>query len=79
MKRRWVRHFGFEFDYNTNGVNTTKSEKCPEFPTFVESVVERMLNSKIVPRKPEQLTVNHYLPGQGNKNKNKFFFVFSNE
>lgn len=66
MKFRKVKHFGYEFLYGINNVNKNNplqesiptecdflwrrlSEKYPEFKYF----------------KPDQLTVNHYLPGQG--------------
>ncbi|CAG7823393.1 unnamed protein product [Allacma fusca] len=65
LKRRWVRHFGFDFDYDTNNVDTTKPSAYAEFPKCVSPVVERLVEKNIVRKKPEQITLNHYLPGQG--------------
>ncbi|XP_026479271.1 alkylated DNA repair protein alkB homolog 8-like [Ctenocephalides felis] len=65
MKHRKVKHYGFEFYYDTNNVDRNKplEEKIPE---QCDIIWERLKEMKIdVPHKVDQLTVNMYKPGQG--------------
>ena len=60
MKHRQVRHFGYEFRYDINNVD--KDKPLPEkIPNECNSLLERLPISF----HPDQLTVNHYNPGQG--------------
>ncbi|CAG9860944.1 unnamed protein product [Phyllotreta striolata] len=63
MKNRQVKHFGYEFNYNTNNVdkNQPLTEGIPEECNFWNRLDNTAFKSFI----PDQLTVNHYLPGQG--------------
>ncbi|CAH1103887.1 unnamed protein product [Psylliodes chrysocephalus] len=63
MKHREVKHFGYEFRYDINNVDKDKPllNKIPDECDFWKRLEDTDFNSF----KPDQLTVNHYLPGQG--------------
>uniref|UniRef100_A0A6P7EZC2 tRNA (carboxymethyluridine(34)-5-O)-methyltransferase n=1 Tax=Diabrotica virgifera virgifera TaxID=50390 RepID=A0A6P7EZC2_DIAVI len=63
MKHRQVKHFGYEFRYDINNVDKDKplEDKIPEECNFWR----RLENTEFKGFIPDQLTVNHYLPGQG--------------
>lgn len=64
MKHRQVKHFGFEFKYNINNVDT--SEPLPDqIPDCCRNLFERLKETSFSNFKPDQLTVNCYKPGQG--------------
>jgi len=60
-----VQHYGYEFKYSDNKVDK-QLPLSSGIPEFVTPLLKKMTLQKIVDRQPEQLTVNHYEPGQGN-------------
>ncbi|GIY66674.1 alkylated DNA repair protein alkB homolog 8 [Caerostris extrusa] len=64
LKHRKVKHYGYEFKYGINNVDKTEclEEKIPEI--FIPHL-EKLIVLGYISRVPDQLTVNHYLPGQG--------------
>lgn len=64
MKHRQVKHYGYEFKYDTNNVNKNEplNSKIPEVCNFLFKTLEGTLFSNF---KPDQLTVTCYQPGQG--------------
>lgn len=67
LKRRRVKHFGYEFQYGSNNCDETKPLTDPEnkMPEILDELFDRMLSDKLIDAKPDQLTVNYYEPGQG--------------
>lgn len=68
LKHRQVKHYGFEFRYGTNDVDVNNPLETPvpdEFHVLFDRLKEQGLIEKDMGY-PEQLTVNQYLPGQGN-------------
>ncbi|KAL1110413.1 hypothetical protein AAG570_007944, partial [Ranatra chinensis] len=65
IKHRQVKHYGFEFKYNSNSVQ--KDNPLPHgLPKECDFLWERLSEKGYIPsQKPNQLTVNNYLPGQG--------------
>ncbi|KAJ4432479.1 hypothetical protein ANN_21098 [Periplaneta americana] len=65
LKHRKVKHYGYEFRYDTNNVDKDNplSEGIPSECNFL---LERLSarNCNILSSFPNQLTVNHYQPGQ---------------
>ena len=64
LRHRKVMHFGYEFNYTTNNVDPTKPLPGG-LPEVCTQIITRMMYSDLVANKPDQLTVNRYLPGQG--------------
>ncbi|XP_037087806.1 alkylated DNA repair protein alkB homolog 8-like [Pollicipes pollicipes] len=64
MKHRQVQHFGYEFDYATNNVDATRPLPGG-LPAWCEPLVERLQARHLLAERPDQLTINRYLPGQG--------------
>lgn len=64
LKHRQVKHFGFEFRYGINNVdpNNPLAEGIPE---ICNGFLQKAISMNYVSHFPDQLTVNHYLPGQG--------------
>lgn len=66
LKFRQVKHYGYEFKYDTNNVekNNPLSESIPNECDFLWDRLEtlKQLVSHFI---PDQLTVNYYKPGQG--------------
>lgn len=59
LKRR-TQHYGYEYNYKS-----TQLTKAKPFPSCVEMICDRLIKHNIFSRKPDQLIVNEYLPGQG--------------
>jgi len=64
LKLRKVMHYGYEFNYTTNNVDPTKPLPGG-LPEVCTPVIDRILQNNMITKKPDQLTVNQYLPGQG--------------
>lgn len=60
MKHRQVKHYGYEFDYDNNGVRYDKCDPIPKEFEFILNAIQLHLKWC-----PNQITVNNYLPGQG--------------
>ena len=61
--RKRVQHYGYKYDYRARSIN--KSMKVDNFPEWVNPITEKLIESKILTKKPDQLIINEYLPGQG--------------
>ncbi|XP_017880229.1 alkylated DNA repair protein alkB homolog 8 [Ceratina calcarata] len=63
LKHRKVKHFGYEFQYSSNNVDADKPiAPIPDDYQFLKDVLK---THHEVPYDYDQLTINHYLPGQG--------------
>lgn len=70
LRHRQVKHFGYEFLYGTNDVDVNKPLLDQKIPDECDVLWTRLAENKdlnIAWKKPEQLTVNKYEAGQGNK------------
>lgn len=64
LKHRKVKHYGYEFRYDTNRVDPQDPiDPIPKEYEFLQELFEKNGCGKFV---YDQLTVNRYLPGQGN-------------
>ncbi|XP_064623177.1 alkylated DNA repair protein alkB homolog 8-like [Lineus longissimus] len=64
LKHRRVKHYGYEFIYGINNVDQEKP--LPEgIPCDCNEVLDKILQLGCVRKRPDQLTVNQYEPGQG--------------
>uniref|UniRef100_A0A146LKU3 tRNA (carboxymethyluridine(34)-5-O)-methyltransferase n=1 Tax=Lygus hesperus TaxID=30085 RepID=A0A146LKU3_LYGHE len=65
LKQRKVAHFGYEFLYGKNNIDKDKP-LSRGLPQACNMIKDRMVkNGYDLKWMPDQLTVNHYLPGQG--------------
>jgi len=63
LKHRQVKHFGYKFEYGTNMVNFDKLiAPIPQEYKFLQTLFNKHGHKYIY----DQLTINKYLPGQGN-------------
>ncbi|XP_025411118.1 alkylated DNA repair protein alkB homolog 8-like isoform X2 [Sipha flava] len=60
MKHRQVKHYGYAFDYDNNGVRHDMCDPIPKEFEFILNAINLHLKWC-----PNQITVNKYLPGQG--------------
>lgn len=67
LKKRRVKHFGYEFQYGTNDCDENKPLTDPEsqMPKICDKLIEKMLSDKLIKHAPDQMTVNFYEPGNG--------------
>ncbi|CAF0720566.1 unnamed protein product [Brachionus calyciflorus] len=67
LKKRKVKHFGYEFRYGSNNCDDTKPLTNPEnkMPEILKDLFDKMLNDNLIHVEPDQLTVNYYEPGHG--------------
>lgn len=75
LKHRQVKHFGYEFRYDTNNVDADKplvNEKIPDQCTFLWDKFREQKINDVLNEPPQQITVNKYEPGQG---MNYFLFI----
>lgn len=69
LKHRQVKHFGYEFRYDTNNVDVDKpllNERIPEQCHFLWDKFREQKINVVLNEAPQQITVNKYEPGQGN-------------
>jgi len=64
LKNRKVKHFGFEFDYNTNDIDPNKPIEDP-IPQDCLDLMHKMVEDGLIPEVGDQMTVNLYSAGQG--------------
>ena len=62
LKRR-VQHYGWRYDYRSRVVS--HDMRIGEFPTWLQSLAEKLRDAELFRRVPDQAIVNEYLPGQG--------------
>ncbi|XP_077984848.1 tRNA (carboxymethyluridine(34)-5-O)-methyltransferase alkbh8-like [Glandiceps talaboti] len=64
LKHRRVKHYGYEFRYDTNNVD--KDKPLPSGISLLHnSVIDDIMKIGHVNHRPDQITVNQYQPGQG--------------
>ncbi|KAG8193528.1 hypothetical protein JTE90_003739 [Oedothorax gibbosus] len=64
LKHRKVKHYGYEFVYGSNTID--RSQKLEEdIPDVCLPHLQKLVALGHLARIPDQLTVNHYLPGHG--------------
>ncbi|KAI9558419.1 hypothetical protein GHT06_015201 [Daphnia sinensis] len=61
LKHRTVKHYGFEFKYGSNKVD--RNPLPNGIPEEMEPIITKLVEFGMA--RPDQLTVNHYAPGQG--------------
>jgi alkylated DNA repair dioxygenase AlkB len=62
LKRR-VQHYGYRYDYRARTV--TPDDWLGDLPTWLNPVVEKIAAAGGFARRPDQVIVNEYQPGQG--------------
>ena len=62
LKRR-VQHFGYKYDYKARSIS--REMKADDLPFWIEPVVQKLLDQKLLDYRPDQLIINEYEPGQG--------------
>lgn len=68
LKHRHVKHFGYEFRYDTNNVDVNEPLTNQPIPNECDFLWHRLREQNTpfhVATSPQQLTVNRYEPGQG--------------
>lgn len=64
LKHRAVRHFGYEFRYDTNNVDPDQP-LSDDLPSASTPLLQRLYSAGYIAELPDQLTVNRYEPGHG--------------
>lgn len=64
LKHRQVKHFGYEFLYGNNNVDSSRPLE-QTIPTKCDILWSRLGENIPGNKRPDQLTVNKYSPGQG--------------
>lgn len=66
LKHRQVKHFGYEFQYDTNNVDVNQPLVNAPIPSECDFLWSKTIDSSSQHfGRPDQLTVNKYEPGQG--------------
>ena len=67
LKNRKVLHFGYEFSYKNNSIETTQdiNSNIQPFPDVFGQILKKALALGLITELPDQCTVNRYEPGQG--------------
>jgi len=65
LKHRRVKHYGYKFYYDVNNIDPTRP-LADGIPAECRLFLDRLTARGLIKTKPDQLTVNQYLPGQGN-------------
>jgi alkylated DNA repair protein alkB family protein 8 len=64
LKKRKVKHYGYEFRYGTNDCDVGQP-LADRMPSVVQGLIQKMLQDRLITAEPDQLTVNFYEPGSG--------------
>ncbi|XP_015918171.1 tRNA (carboxymethyluridine(34)-5-O)-methyltransferase alkbh8 isoform X2 [Parasteatoda tepidariorum] len=64
LKHRKVKHYGYKFIYGSNNINKNQPLEM-KIPDVCIPHLKKLVSLQLLPRIPDQLTVNHYQPGQG--------------
>lgn len=62
LKRR-TQHYGYRYDYKKRNID--KIEKAENIPEWSSELIKNLINQGLFSRKPDQMIVNEYKPGQG--------------
>lgn len=62
LKRR-TQHYGYKYDYTKKKID--QSMYVGLIPNWIESYSDKFIDLGFVKKKPDQVIVNEYLPGQG--------------
>lgn len=65
LKHRQVKHFGYEFCFHNNNVDRNKPLLNQKIPNECDRLWPRISEQILIEKRPDQLTVNKYEPGQG--------------
>ena len=60
---RRTQHYGYKYNYRSR--NISKDDYLGELPDWLSSMLDDFVNNNVFEKKPEQLIVNEYKPGQG--------------
>ena len=60
---RRVQHYGYKYNYQARTISSKM--KIAPLPIWVDTIKNRILETKLMDHKPEQMIINEYLPGQG--------------
>lgn len=60
---RWTQHYGYRYDYSSKSV---KTDNCTNpFPLWLDQLAQRLVDDGHFLKKPDQIIINRYLPGEG--------------
>lgn len=62
LKRR-VQHYGYKYNYAKKSVS--REDYLGPIPIFFDIVIFELLMQKLITKRPDQVIINEYLPGQG--------------
>merc|ERR1711879_418517 len=62
LKRR-VQHYGYKYDYKNRSIN--RSMQLGALPDFLHELIDRLMARHVLSKRPDQVIINEYLPGQG--------------
>lgn len=62
LKRR-VQHYGYKYDYKARGI--TQELALGPIPSWLVALCDRLYAEGIFSKRPDQVIINEYLPGQG--------------
>lgn len=62
LKRR-VQHYGYKYDYKARSI--TQDLRLGPIPGWLASLCDRLLAEGIFSKRPDQVIINEYQPGQG--------------
>ena len=62
LKRR-VQHYGYKYDYRARRIDT--SMHIGHLPSWLDGLAQQLYNEDCFDKKPDQVIINEYLPGQG--------------
>jgi alkylated DNA repair dioxygenase AlkB len=63
LKRR-VQHYGYRYNYKARTVERA-ADFLGSLPEWINPLIQKILNEKLITKIPDQLIVNEYEPGQG--------------
>lgn len=61
--KRQVQHYGYRYDYKARSV--VSSSYLGALPKYLDELAQKLYIKNLFSKKPDQVIVNEYLPGQG--------------
>ena len=61
---RLTQHYGYKYNYKTRSI--TDNDYIGDLPDWISPFVDRIKNTNLIEKSPDQIIINRYLPGEGN-------------
>jgi len=74
---RLTQHYGYKYNYKTR--NITDNDYIGDLPDWISPFIDRIKNTNLIEKSPDQIIINRYLPGEGIADHVDVATIFKNQ